>query len=73
MFEYKIQAGNNPTQSKKLPYLRIRDCLFHLDQTIWRKLKALGLQNRKNNDETFRRGTSSIKLNIEPAGFSRML
>jgi hypothetical protein len=37
-----------------IPNVRIHGCFFHFSQSIWRKIKELGLVERYRNDEYFR-------------------
>ena len=42
------------TIKKFLPNAQIMHCLFHLGQSVFRKVQSLGLTTKYRNDETFR-------------------
>jgi hypothetical protein len=49
MMDFKLTAVNSARSA--FPNISIKGCLFHLNQSLWRKLQELGLSAQYRNPE----------------------
>lgn len=71
LFPDAVQKGINDDHVEIFQrfFLLYVGCLFHMGQCVWRHVQSMGLQNKYNNDETFRLNVNKlIALVFVPVG-----
>ncbi|KAK0404251.1 hypothetical protein QR680_017365 [Steinernema hermaphroditum] len=59
-FQDDFEAGAQNAARTVWPAVKIRSCLFHLSQSVWRKVQALGLQQLYADETEVRRAIRSL-------------